>query len=115
MTGIEAGTSARSHFRWSLAASGLGLATLVIYITLIATQGGDQVWDIFPWVLLMVIPTAAALYAAQVSTPQTARVLLVAAFVVFVSLGVVSIFSVGLGFLGAAVFSAWALGRVPPR
>jgi hypothetical protein len=72
------------------------------YIAIIQQEGDDQFWDIFPWVTIMAIGTTLALSAALIPNRSVGRFAAAAAVVVLGLLGLVAIFSVGLGFLVAA-------------
>lgn len=93
--------------------SGLGLATLAVYLTTISTQEDDYIWEVFPWAVIMVVPVITTSYAAAMTEGRVVRLLLYGSSVAYGLIGMVSILSVGLGFLGAAVLAAVAAGRVP--
>lgn len=82
--------------------------TTVVYVVLIQQEGGDSFWEVFPWVAIMLIGTLAALGSALVRDPNVGRFSAVEAAVVLGILGMVAIFSVGVGFLLAAVLAALA-------
>lgn len=79
---------------------------LAVYVTLILAQGDDSFLDVLPWLLLMGAAVIAAFTSAQMEDARTARSLMIAAAVVFTVLGVLSLLTIGLGFLVAA-FLAW--------
>jgi hypothetical protein len=84
-------------------------AWTALYLVLIVREGDDTFGEIFPWVLVMLLGTAAALTAALARDSGVARRGAVAATVVLGVLGIVAIFSIGLGFLVAAVLAGLAL------
>jgi hypothetical protein len=79
---------------------------LVIYITVILAEGDDAFFEVLPWALLMAIAPLGAFGSAAVHDRRSARMLMVGSAVLFTILGLVSILSIGLGFLVAAFF-AW--------
>jgi len=85
---------------------------LAAYLALIVAQGGVALIDVLPWAVLMLIAALAALAAAQFEDRRIARKIMVAAAGLFTLLGVVSIFSIGIGFLVAAVLAVLAAIRL---
>jgi hypothetical protein len=97
---------------WALATAVLGFAMVATYIGLIVAQGGDSFGEVLAWALLMSIPAVAALAAVEIEDLRIARRLLGAAAVLFLVVGAVSIFSVGIGFLLIAALAAVAAVRL---
>lgn len=85
---------------------------LAIYVVIIVSEGGNSVSSILPWALLMATSAAMALGSMFVGDPRLMRTLLIAATVLFGLLGVVSLLTIGLGFLLAAVAAAIGASRV---
>jgi hypothetical protein len=85
---------------------------LAIYVTLIAAQGGDSFFDILPWALLMATAAAIALAGALTEDTRIARNLLIGAAGLFGVIGLVSLFSLGFGFLLAAGAAVVGAGRI---
>lgn len=81
---------------------------LVVYITLILAEGGNSLFEVLPWALVMAIATIAAFAATAIHNHHLARNLMIGSAVVFAMLGLVSIFSIGLGFLATAVLATVA-------
>lgn len=75
---------------------------LAIYLTLMVSEGNNAFFDIFPWALLMAIAPALAFASVFVTDAHIARNLLIGAAALFAMLGVVSLLSIGFGFLLAA-------------
>ena len=93
---------------WPLGAAVLGFAMLVVYLTLIAAQGGDSFFDVFAWALLMATAAVIAFASVLVAEPRIARNLLIGAAGLYGVIGVVSILSIVVGFLLAAAAASTA-------
>ncbi len=78
---------------------------LAVYVSLIVSQG-DSLSTILPWAFLMAITVATALASVFVADRRLARNLLLGATVLFGLLGVVSLLTIGVGFLLAAATAA---------
>lgn len=83
--------------------------TTVIYVAVIVREGNNSFWTVFPWVMIMLIGTFAALASALAPGPRVGRFCAIAATVIFGVLGLVAIFSVGLGFVMAAGLACLAV------
>lgn len=103
----SAGTARRRPV--TFAAAVLGWVMLAIYVTVIAVQGDATVREILPWALIMAIAALAATGSVVSSRLRLARILMVAAALLYATLGVLSILSIGIGFLLAAVLAAGSL------
>jgi hypothetical protein len=97
---------------WALGTAVVGFAMVAIYVALILGDGASSFLDALPWATLMALPAAAALAAAYVKDRRIARNMLVAAAVVFLGLGLISILSIGLGFLFAGGLATIAAVRI---
>src|SRR3990172_11365880 len=93
---------------WTFGTAVVGFAMLAAYLALIVAQGGVALIDVLPWAVLMLIAALAALAAAQFEDRRIARKIMVAAAGLFTLLGVVSIFTIGIRFLVAAVLAVLA-------
>jgi hypothetical protein len=93
---------------WALASAAVAVATTTVYAVAVGMEGDDAFWDVFPWVTLMVLACSAALWSALSRDPGVGRSMAIAAAAVLAILGVVAIFSVGVGFVLAAVLAARA-------
>ena len=102
-----------AHRRWAIVSSGLGLATLAVYLTVIATREDDPLWEVFPWAVLMFVPAILSTYAAVFPEGRVAAHLLYGSAALYGLIGFVTIWSVGYGFLVAGVLAAVAATRVP--
>ena len=85
---------------------------LVIYVTLIVSQGGNTFFDILPWALLMAIAAVIAVASVRVADPRIARNLLIGDAVLFGVLGFLAALTIGFGFLLAAAAAAVGAARV---
>ena len=103
--------AAMTHRGWAWVSSALAGATTVVYVAVIASEGDDSFWDVFPWVMLMLIGTGAAVTAALVRDLRVSRAFALAAVVILGIVGLVSIFSVGIGLLSAAAAAGLAAGE----
>ena len=95
-----------------MGAAALGFAMLVVYLTLIAAEGGNSFFDIFPWALLMATAAVIALASVLIAEERLARNLLIGAAALYGVIGVVSIFSIGFGFLLAATAAGAAITKL---
>jgi len=86
----------------------VALLTTAVYMAVIQREGDDTFWEIFPWVSIMLIGTFLALGSVLTRNPGVGRFAAAAAAVVLGLLGMVAIFSVGLGFILAAVLALLA-------
>lgn len=82
--------------------------TTVLYVVVILQEGSNPFWDVFPWVMIMLIGTFAALASALAPDRSVGRFSATAAAIILAVLGVVAIFSVGVGFLVAAILASLA-------
>lgn len=99
----------RGAQRMSASASAVVAAlTTVVYVVVILQEGNNSFWDVFPWVMIMLIGTFAALASALVPDPGIGRFSAIAAMVILGILGLVAIFSVGVGFILAAALACLA-------
>ena len=102
---------ARSAAQRMLAGAGtvVAMLTTVVYMALIQQEGNDPFWDVFPWLTIMLIGTLLALGSVLTRNPGAGRFSATAAAIVLGLLGIVAIFSVGLGFILAAVLALLAV------
>lgn len=91
---------------WAIGAAIAGFAMLAGYLTLISAEGGHHFWDIAPWALLMATPASLALVSSQIDDVRSARKLLAVSAFLFLGIGAVSIFSIGMGFIAVAGIAA---------
>lgn len=94
----------------SRGAGAVGLVTALLNLGLIVGSGDGLVPLAIGLLVLMGAAGLAAWYADRMA-PAMARRMMWAAFVVFFVLGVISIFTVGVLFLMAAVLSIFSLSR----
>ena len=78
---------------------------MAIYVALIIQEGNNSLIGVLPWVVLMGVGAVAALAAAVTRQERLARRLLLGAAALFLVIGFLSIFSIGSGFLVAAVLA----------
>jgi len=97
---------------WAIGSAVLGLGMLAIYVAVIVAQGGNSFFDILPWALLMAIAVAIAFAGALTEERHIARNLLIGAGALYGVLGVVSLLTIGIGFLLAAAAAAVGASRV---
>jgi len=96
---------------WSLASAVASALTTSVYLIVITIEGNNSVWDVFPWVMLMVVGIAASLWSALSSNASVGRSMAIGAAVVLGVVGVVAMFSVGLGLVVAAILAGVAAAR----
>lgn len=96
---------------WAFGAAVIGFTMVVIYVAAIVGEGVHSLLDVLPWATLMAVAAITALAAAHIEHRRIARNSMVAAAVLFAVLGAVSILSIGLGFLLAAVLATVAATR----
>jgi len=96
---------------WAYGAAAAGAAMLLVYLTLIFAQDGSEVLRALPWALLMAIAVGAALWSAQIGDRRVARNLMIVTVVLYAVIGVLALFTIGIGFLLAAVVATVAVFR----
>lgn len=95
--------------RTSAAASAaVAVLTTTVYVVVIVQEGNNPLRDVLPWVMVMLTGTLAAVAAAVAPSRDVGRFSAVAATVILGALGVVAIFSVGVGFVLAALLALFA-------
>lgn len=82
--------------------------TTVLYVAVIVQEGNNSFWAVFPWLMIMLIGTFAAMASSLAPGPRVAQFYAIAAAVILGILGLVAIFSVGIGFIMAAVLAGLA-------
>lgn len=112
-------TDALPRRGWATLSGALAGLTLLVYVAVIGGEGDDSFWEVFPWVLVMLVGVGAAATAALARDSRVRQAFALAAVVLLAVLGLVSILSIGLGFLlaaGAAGFAAVGEARAnrPP-
>jgi hypothetical protein len=93
---------------YAAASAVVAALTTVVYLVVVRQEGNNAFWDVFPWVMIMLIGTFAASASAVAAGPGVGRVSAIAATVILGILGAVAIFSVGVGFILAAALAALA-------
>ena len=91
----------------------LGFVMAAVYLVLIASEGNNGFGEVAPWALAMLVAAALSLIAAKTEVDQRARVLLFVSAATFLAIGVVSIFSLGLGFLAVGAMALFAANEIP--
>jgi hypothetical protein len=86
---------------------------VVIYVTVIVSQGGNDVGDIAPWALAMAAAAMLALVGANLEADRGARTLLLVSAVMYLGLGVISILTIGLGLLAAGAMALFGANQIP--
>jgi hypothetical protein len=97
---------------WAIASVILGAAMLAVYLGIMMSEGNNTFVYVLPWALLMSIAPALALASVVVLDLRMARNLLIGAAALFGVLGVVSVFTIGVGFLIAAALAAVGAARL---
>jgi MFS family permease len=93
---------------WCVGAAVIGFAMMAVYVTLILTEGNNSFSEVLPWALLMAAPTIGAFVAAVIPDRGTARRIVIGSAVLFAIIGAVSLLSIGIGFLIAAILASVA-------
>ncbi len=86
---------------------------LAVYIALIVTQDGGSFSEAMPWAMFMTIAPIGAIVASRVHDRRTAKIRLIGSAIVWALLGLVSLLSLGVGFLIAAGAVSVAAIRIP--
>lgn len=86
----------------------LALITTTVYVIVIQQEGNNSFWAVFPWAAVMLIGAFLGLGSALTSNAAVGRFAAIAAAVTLGLLGVVAIFSIGLGFILAALLALLA-------
>ena len=84
-----------------------------IYVTVMIREGNNSVAEVAPWVLVMLLPALLSLLAWNIDADRRARVFLLGAAILFLAIGVLSIFSLGIGFLLAGLLALFAANELP--
>ncbi len=94
----------------------MAAVTTAVYLVLVSGEGDTAFWEVFPWAALMVLATTASLWSGLSRHVAVGRSMAIAAAAVLGALGVVALFSVGIGFMLAAILAAVAaiLAASPP-
>lgn len=98
----------------SRAAGVVGMLTVLLYVGLLIGAGGiSEIPKVAGWSLLIFGAGAGLLawFADRGATVRTGRRMLWAAFAIFFTLGVLSIFTIGVLFLLASVLCVYSLSR----
>ena len=98
--------------RLAVGAAVLAGAMLAIYLGLIIAEGGNSLASVLPWASLMGAGCVTLIIASWIREDTTARTLLNAGAVAYAVLGIVSILSIGIGFIAVAALSATAASRL---
>jgi hypothetical protein len=96
---------------WALGTAVVGFAMVAMYVALILGDETSSFLDALPWATLMALPATAALASAYIKDRRIARNMLIAAAVIFTLLGLISILSIGIGFLLAGGLATIAAVR----
>jgi hypothetical protein len=96
------------------AGAAVALGMTVLYVAVIVEEGDDTFWSVAPWAVAMLAGAGVALFAATTGDDRRARGSAILATVLLGALGVVSILSIGLGFLLAAALAALAAAAAHP-
>jgi hypothetical protein len=98
---------------WALGAAAIGLAMVAVYIAIIfGLEDNNSLSEALPWIVAMAIPALGTVISVVVSDRRSARFALIGSAVVFIMLGFVSIFSIGIGFLVAGVLAGVGVFRM---
>jgi hypothetical protein len=102
--------------RRALASAGalVAFAVTAVYVVAIGEEGDDTLWEVAPWAVAMLAGSGAAVFAATTGDDRQGRTSALVATVVLGALGLVSILSVGVGFLLAALLTALAAAAAHP-
>ncbi len=86
------------------------VASLIYLVVVVGSAEADDVLIASIWLAVMIGAAISAWFADRM-TPRTGRRMMWGAFAAFFVLGVLSVFSVGLLYLLAAVLSVFSLAR----
>lgn len=101
----------RGWHAWSLASAVAAALTTAVYLIVIVNEGNNPVWDVFPWAMLMVVGTAASLWSALSHNASVGRSMAIGAAVVLGVVGVIAMFSIGLGLVVGAILAGVAAAK----
>ena len=99
--------------RWAVFATVVGSVTVAIYITVVVAESNNNAVSIVAWASAMCLPVVLSLAGAIIHSERRARTMLLISAVLFLGIGVVSIFSVGSGFLAAGAMALFAANELP--
>jgi uncharacterized membrane protein len=87
------------------------LVTSIIYLGLVVGEAGSGIWGWLGWFAVMVSAGLLAWFADRNNNVRTGRRMVWIAFLAFFVVGVLSIFTIGILFLLAAVLAVFSLSR----
>lgn len=109
----DQGRGASRWRRLSILGAVLGLATISLYVWLLTSQPDGTGSSTWIWLGAMALPSVLATTALLCTHGALAKVLLLGSGLMYLGVGIPSIFSVGVGFLAAATLEAIAFLRHP--
>jgi hypothetical protein len=95
----------------SRAAGAVGAVTSIVYLVLVISEGDSEVWAWLGWFAVMMSASILAWFADRKASPRVGRRMVWIAFLTFFVVGVLSIFTIGVLFLIAAVLAVFSLSR----
>jgi len=96
---------------WAMAAAAVGFVMVVVYLTLIASQG-DASLQVLPWALLMSLAAVGALISARLEDADASRRIMIGSAILFGLLGIASALTIGIGFVVGAALLVVASNRL---
>jgi hypothetical protein len=98
---------------WALGAAAIGLVMVAVYVAIIlGVEGDNSLSEALPWIVAMAIPALGTVISVVANDRRLARVVLIGSALVFIAFGLVSIFSIGIGFLVAGVLAGVGVFRM---
>lgn len=99
--------------RWAALAAVVGFAMVAVYLSIMVSEGNNSFSEIAPWVLAMLAPAILSLVAWTTEVDRRARAMLLGAAALYLAIGILSIFSLGIGFLAAGFMALFAANELP--
>ena len=101
------------NWRWAALAAVVGFAMVAVYLFVMVSEGNNSFIEVAPWVLAMLVPAILSLMAWTTEFDRRARAMLLGAAALYLAIGVLSIFTLGIGFLVAGFMALFAANELP--
>jgi hypothetical protein len=99
--------------RWAVLAALVGFVIVAVYLTVMNSEGNNDIVEVAPWTLAMLTPAVLSSIASVTKADRRARAMLLGAAALYLAIGVLSIFSLGAGFLAAGALALFAANDLP--
>jgi uncharacterized membrane protein len=87
------------------------VVTSIVYLGLVISEGDSEIWAWLGWFAVMLSASLLAWFADRNDSARAGRRMVWISFLTFFVVGVLSIFTIGILFLIAAVLAVFSLSR----